>query len=229
VAAKRLADLLLAGTALVVAAPVLAVAALGIRLSDPGPVLYRARRAGRGGRPFTMYKLRSMRLRRDGDSAITARDDPRVFRFGAWLRRTRIDELPQLVNVLRGEMSLIGPRPEDPDIVERRYTAPFLDTLSVRPGLASPGSLFNATHGEALIGGDDPERHYVEQVLPLKLALDLVYVRRASLAYDLRLMGRTAKVIVAGVLGRGLAPPPELPEARRILRDEVGARTPDAP
>src|ERR671923_1545938 len=121
--AKRLIDIVLAGVGLALAAPVLALAALGIRLSSPGPVFYRARRAGRAGSCFTMYKLRTMHQRRPGQaSRITGQDDPRVFPLGALLRRTKIDELPQLFNVLRGDMSIVGPRPEDPAIVARHYT-----------------------------------------------------------------------------------------------------------
>src|SRR5207244_441643 len=103
------------------AEPRRAAAAIGIRLSSPAPVLYRARRVGRNGAGFTMYKLRTMHQREGAASAITGRNDPRVFPFGAWLRRTKIDELPQLFNVLRGDMSLVGPRPADPEIVLRHY------------------------------------------------------------------------------------------------------------
>src|SRR5437763_11728518 len=119
---KRLLDVVLSGVGLALVAPVLAIAALGIRLASPGPVLYRARRVGRAGAPFTMYKLRTMHQRRPGRaSRITGQDDPRVFPLGALLRRTKIDELPQLFNVLRGDMSIVGPRPEDPDI-DRKST-----------------------------------------------------------------------------------------------------------
>ena len=109
---KRVLDVVISGLALVLAAPLLGISALGIRLSGPGPILYRAKRIGKDGRAFTMYKLRTMRTSPQGQaSAITAQDDPRVFPFGALLRRTKLDELPQLLNVLRGEMSIVGPRP----------------------------------------------------------------------------------------------------------------------
>src|SRR5207237_5830310 len=104
----------------------------------------------------------------------------RVFPLGALLRRTKIDELPQLFNVLRGDMSIVGPRPEDPDIVERHYTPLLRETLAVRPGLASPGSLYPYTHGDALLAGGDPDDAYVERLLPLNVPPDVVYVRPAS-------------------------------------------------
>ena len=217
--AKRLLDVALAALALVATAPLVALAAVGIRLSSAGPVLYRAERVGRNQRPFIMFKLRTMHPRRRSDSSrITGADDPRVFPFGAWLRAVKVDELPQLWNVLRGEMSLVGPRPEDPAIVTRLYTPLGLETLAVRPGLAGPGSNYSATHGAALLTGPHPEADYAAHLLPLKLALDVVYVRRASLWYDARIVGRTLWVIVTTLLGRRrFADPPELAEARRLL------------
>src|SRR5439155_20641515 len=152
---KRLFDVVCAGVGLLLAAPLLAIAAIGIRLADPGPVLYRARRMGRGGRPFTMYKLRTMLVDHGSPgSRVTAANDPRVFRFGRFLRASKLDEFPQLVNVLRGEMSIVGPRPEDPDIVLGHYTPIHRETLTVRPGLAGPGRLYHDTQREGCLGGD---------------------------------------------------------------------------
>jgi len=151
-------------------------------------------------------------------SVITADQDPRVFPFGAWLRRAKVDELPQLVNILRGDMSIVGPRPEHPDIVSRHYRPEHRELLDVRPGLTSPGTLYDYAHGDAIVGRSDPERGYVERLLPLRLALDLVYVRRASLAYDAALVARTVRMIAATVLGRGASEdPPELIQARHLL------------
>ena len=222
---RRLVDALLAGVALVVAAPLLALAAVGIRRASPGPVLYRAERVGRGGRPFIMYKLRTMHIRRRSDaSRITEAHDPRVFPLGAWLRALKVDELPQLFNVVKGEMAIVGPRPEDPAIVARHYDALGRETLAVRPGLASPGSIYSSTHGDAFLTGKDPEAAYTARLLPLKLALDAVYVRHASLAYDVRIVGRTLWVIVATLGGRHrFADPPELPEARQLLAETPAA------
>jgi lipopolysaccharide/colanic/teichoic acid biosynthesis glycosyltransferase len=175
---RRLVDVAVAAAALAVLSPVLAVVGLLIRFSSPGPVVYRARRVGLHGQTFTIFKFRTMRTEADGGGAITASGDPRVYPLGSWLRRHKVDELPQLVNVLRGEMSLIGPRPEDPQIVATHYRDEHLLTLDVRPGLTSPGSLYNCTHGEAMLTGPDPDTAYAAHVLPVKLALDLVYLRR---------------------------------------------------
>jgi lipopolysaccharide/colanic/teichoic acid biosynthesis glycosyltransferase len=220
---KRLLDVTLAAVGLLVGAPLLAAAALGIRLSSPGPVLYRARRAGRGGSPFLMYKLRTMHVDHGAHrSAITGPADPRVFPFGALLRRTKVDELPQLVNVLRGEMSIIGPRPEDPQFVATHYAPVHYETLEVRPGLASPGSLYSTTHGEGRLRPDQAERDYVERVLPVKLALDVVYVRRASPWYDAALIARTVGIVAGRLAGRStFREPPEMPAARSLLESPV--------
>ena len=223
--AKRLLDVALASVALIVALPVLAVAAVGIRLAGSGPILYRAQRVGLHARPFTMYKLRTMRVRQSYPTAITAKDDPRIFPFGALLRRTKLDELPQLFNVLRGDMALVGPRPEDPRMVEQFYAPLHHETLRVSPGLTCPGSLYAYTHGEAELDARDPEGCYAERLLPLKLALDLVYVRRWSLAYDLTLIARTAWVLGTAFLGRRTFPlPPEMADARRIMAESGAVR-----
>ena len=223
--ARRALDVILAGVALVAAAPVLALAAVGIRLAGPGPILYRAQRVGRDARPFTMYKLRTMRVGHAYSSVITPQHDPRVFPFGAVLRRAKLDELPQLYNILRGDMAIVGPRPEDPQMVAQFYAPLHHDTFRVLPGLTSPGSLYAYTHGEAQLDARDPHGSYGDRVLPLKLALDLVYVRRASLGYDLALIARTIWMLGAALLGRRAFPlPRELAEARHIMAEDGAAR-----
>ena len=217
---KRLFDLALTAMALVASLPILAIAALGIRLSSPGPLLFRATRAGRRGKLFTMYKLRTMEVRSAvvEDSVITASNDKRVFPFGALLRRSKIDELPQLFNVLRGDMAVVGPRPEDPTVVAQHYTPEQWETLDVPPGLTSPGALYSTTHGETWLSERDAERDYYEHLMPLKLALDRVYIRRASLGYDLRVIARTAAVVAGRALGRRhFADPPEMTAARHLI------------
>jgi lipopolysaccharide/colanic/teichoic acid biosynthesis glycosyltransferase len=217
--AKRLLDVGLAAVALIVLAPVLALAAVGIRLSSPGPIIYRGHLAGRYGALFTMYKLRTMHVDSGRGSPITGERDERVFPFGRLLRRLKIDELPQLVNVLRGDMSLVGPRPQHPDIVRRYYTPLYMETLRVRPGLASPGSLYDSACGEPILGSADPEHAYVERLLPVVLALDLVYLRHASLRYDLAIIGRTVAYLVAVLMGQRTFPdPPEMAAALQSLR-----------
>jgi lipopolysaccharide/colanic/teichoic acid biosynthesis glycosyltransferase len=172
-----------------------------------------------------MHKFRTMRADRGKTaSVITSPADKRVFPVGMLLRRLKIDEMLQFYDVLRGVMSLVGPRPEDPAIVRDHYAPEHRETLVVRPGLCSPGSVYNYTHGDALIGQDDPEHDYLARLLPVKLALDLVYVRNISLTYDLRVIARAASVIVLSALGRRkFADPPEMALVDRI----VAARTPD--
>ena len=223
--AKRMLDVTLAGMALIVVAPLLALLAIGIRLAGPGPIFYRAQRVGRDSRPFTMYKLRTMRIGDAATTVITAQGDPRIFPLGRLLRRLKLDELPQLVNILRGEMSIVGPRPEDPSMVQRFYAPFYYKSFDVPPGLTSPGSIYAYTHGEAQLDLRDAERSYGEQLLPIKMALDLVYVARAGVGYDIALICRTVWTLGTALLGRRSFPlPPELPEAQRILRQEGDTR-----
>lgn len=221
--AKRLFDVVCAAVALVVTAPLLGLAAVAVKVTDPGPVLYRARRVGYLGREFTMLKLRTMRRTPPGETGplITGVRDDRVTRVGRILRRTKIDELPQFWNVLRGDMAIVGPRPEDPAIVRDHYSSPDLETLGVRPGLASPGSIYQYTGGEQVLTGDDPEARYVNRLLKTKLALDRVYIREASLRKDLGVIARTVWAIAANAIGkRTFRPPRELPAARRLLSED---------
>jgi len=215
---RRIFDVVTAALGLVLAAPLLALAAILIRLTSPGPILYPARRVGLVGRPFTMYKLRTMRPSRGSASAITAANDPRVFPLGRWLRAAKIDELPQLWNVLRGDMSIVGPRPEDPGIVAAHYRPAHHATLSVRPGLTSPGTLYHDTSPDTATNDGDAETRYLERVLPVKLAIDLYYVRNASLRYDLLVIARTLGLLVAKLMGRRtFREPPELAAALQWL------------
>jgi lipopolysaccharide/colanic/teichoic acid biosynthesis glycosyltransferase len=224
---KRLFDVVCAAAALVVTAPLMGLAAIGIKLTDPGPVLFRARRVGYLGRQFTMYKLRTMKIGRAGNGAgsrgpvITAHEDDRVSPIGKILRRTKIDELPQLFNILRGDMAIVGPRPEDPSIVREHYSTGDLETLGVRPGLASPGSIYQYASGDHLLTGADPEARYVDKLLKTKLALDRVYLRRASLGSDLRIIGRTLAAIGGVALGRrAFKQQPEMAAAQRLLEQD---------
>jgi len=214
---KRLFDILVATAGLLLLGPVFVIAAIGIRLSSRGPILYRARRSGRNGETFTMHKFRTMHGNQGPKaSAITGPSDPRVFFFGSLLRRLKIDELPQLIDVLRGRMSLVGPRPEDPRIVRDYYAPEQRETLRVLPGLASPGSIYDYTHSDQVLAQGNPEQIYVEKILPLKLALDGVYVREANFFYDLRIILRACTVIVLMALGRRkFRDPPEIAKLRQ--------------
>ncbi len=187
--AKRLFDLLCAGLGLWVLSPLLLLVALWIKLDSPGPVMFRQERVGRGGRPFFIHKFRTMRV--DAPSLgpqITVGADARITRSGRWLRASKIDELPQLWDVLRGAMSLVGPRPEVPRYVAL-YPAELREiVLSVRPGITDPASLSFRHESDLLAKAADPEREYVEVIMPMKLKLAADYVRNASLGGDIRLI-----------------------------------------
>lgn len=187
---KRLLDLVMSVPAIVVASPVIAVAAVAVKLDTRGPVLYRGWRVGRNGRPFQIVKLRSMVAGAESaGSAVTSAGDPRVTRVGRFLRRTKADELPQLWNVIRGDMSLVGPRPEHPDYV-RLYTPEQRRVLNVRPGITSTTSL-KFHDEERMLAEHGGPSVYAESILPRKLAMDLEYVDDHSIGGDLRIIGRT--------------------------------------
>jgi lipopolysaccharide/colanic/teichoic acid biosynthesis glycosyltransferase len=191
---KRAVDVIVSASALVVLLPLLPLVALLIKLDSPGPVFYVARRYGQNHRPFDFYKLRTMVPDADrlGSVILTKARDERVTRVGRILRAFKIDELPQLLNVLKGDMSIVGPRPEVFEVVENHYRDRWERILSVRPGLTC--LLQVAVYPEFTIGHGgvaDPIRYYIEQDLPLKIRLDTEYVDRASLALDFKIMGQT--------------------------------------
>ena len=195
-AAKRLLDIAVAATALAACAPLIAYAALRIKLEDGGPVFYRGLRVGRGGERFAMLKFRSMvtdAARLGGSS--TADDDPRLTRIGRFLRRWKLDELPQLLNVLRGEMSLVGPRPQVAWDVER-YTDRERRLLDVRPGVTDWASVLFRNEGAILAGHIDVDRAYDELIRPRKIALGLRYVEHRSLRTDLGILWLTAWAVL---------------------------------
>jgi lipopolysaccharide/colanic/teichoic acid biosynthesis glycosyltransferase len=189
---NRAFDLPVALAGLILTSPLIAAAAIAVRLDSPGPAFYSGARAGRDGKPFRIHKLRTMRAGATGPS-ITAGDDPRITPTGRFLRRTKIDELPQLLNVVKGEMSLVGPRPEDPEYVAL-YTPEQRRLLSVRPGITGPAALAFADE-ETILSGGDGERRYVEQLMPRKLALELAYAEKATFTSDLAILLRTARVL----------------------------------
>jgi lipopolysaccharide/colanic/teichoic acid biosynthesis glycosyltransferase len=193
--AKRLFDIALSALGLLLLAPLLLLVALWVKLDSPGPVLFRQQRVGRYGRPFLIHKFRTMRVDNAG-LQITVGADPRITRSGRLLRASKLDELPQLWDVLRGAMSLVGPRPEVPRYVAL-YPAELREiVLSVRPGITDIASLEFRSESELLARAVDPEREYVDVVMPKKLALARRYVETASLAQDLRIIWRTLVALV---------------------------------
>ena len=195
---KRWFDVIVSTAALLLLWPLFAVIALAIRLDSPGPVFFRQGRVGRFGVPFRIHKFRTM----VDDPAlqgrqITVGDDPRITRVGAVLRRTKLDELAQLIDVLQGTMSLVGPRPEVPRYVQQ-YPAPVRDkVLSVRPGITDLASIEYRRESELLACSADPERTYVQEVLPRKLHYAQQYVEHATLWTDVRLLARTLQVLLS--------------------------------
>ena len=189
---KRLFDLCCAAAGLVLLVPVLAAVALWVVCDSPGPALFRQQRVGRAGKLFHIYKFRSMQQRADAHSpAITVGADARITRAGYWLRRTKADELPQLVNVLLGQMSLVGPRPEVPHYVAL-YPSDLRELiLSVRPGITDHASIEFRDESTLLGQSSDPERTYVEQILPIKLRYGADYARSHTLRGDLAIILRT--------------------------------------
>jgi lipopolysaccharide/colanic/teichoic acid biosynthesis glycosyltransferase len=186
--AKRLLDLILSATALVLILPLLMAIALIAKLISPGPVLYRGNRIGLHARPFLILKFRTMVLNAEslGGSA-TAADDPRLTRVGKLLRRFKLDELPQLLNVIKGEMSLVGPRPEVQKYVDL-YSPEERQILTVLPGITDWASIWNSNEAAVLEGSSNPEKTYEELIRPTKLALQLQYVRNRSFSTDLKIL-----------------------------------------
>ncbi|WP_421704856.1 sugar transferase [Aliiroseovarius sp.] len=209
--ARRTLDVVVALAILLPTSPFLLLAALGIRLSSPGPVLYRSQRIGQDGKRFAILKLRTMHAGGPRGSFLVVQDDARVFALGWFLRKTRIDELPQLLNVLGGQMSLVGPRPRVPEVIERFYTPEMRRSLAHRPGLTSPGTLYQLTLERAPgseTGLSDEDR-YGAELLPRKVAIDLDYFDRATLRSDLAVIALTARFLVCRASGRPLDLPPE--------------------
>ena len=196
--AKRLFDLLFAIAALLLLSPLLLLLALAIRLDSPGPVFFRQERVGRLGVLFRIHKFRTMRVDAQAHGlAITVGQDARITRVGHWLRHYRLDELPQFVDVLLGRMSLVGPRPEVPRYVAHYPPALRARVLAVRPGITDPASLAHINESALLAAAADPEREYIERILPAKLALQAAYAERATLRSDLGVLGRTLRVLLS--------------------------------
>jgi lipopolysaccharide/colanic/teichoic acid biosynthesis glycosyltransferase len=189
-------DIVLSVVFLLVSSPAFAVVAIAIRFSSAGPVFYRQLRVGRFGKAFRIFKFRTMiaNAERIGGPS-TADDDPRITKVGHFLRRYKLDELPQLFNVLKGDMSLVGPRPEVQRYVDM-FTEEERRILSVRPGITDWASLWNSDEGAVLAGSLDPERTYIEKIRPEKIRLQLEYVRNQSFWTDIQIILQTMAAVV---------------------------------
>jgi lipopolysaccharide/colanic/teichoic acid biosynthesis glycosyltransferase len=193
---KRAFDIVVSAISLIILIPFFLFFAWSIRQEDGGPVFYRGERIGLSGKPFRIYKFRTMVVDAEKlGGPSTSEDDPRITRIGKFLRKYKLDELPQLINVLVGDMSIVGPRPE-----VKRYTDMYTEEekaiLSVRPGITDWASIWNADEGAVLAGAEDPEKAYMELIRPKKLQLQMKYVRERSFLVDLRIICLTFLALV---------------------------------
>lgn len=192
---KRFFDILLCSIALIILSPVFLFAAIGIKLSSPGPVFYHSQRCGLKGRVFNFYKFRSMHETNNNKHMCVA-DAERLFPFGKFIRRAKIDELPQLINIIKGDMSIVGPRPMT--TASTMYTGEFECVKKIRPGLTSPASLFDYVVGDTYTDNT----LYKKEVYPVKQKLELYYVKHESFRYDVQLVLRTLGLVISVILGK---------------------------
>ena len=195
---KRCFDLLFSVCFLVVFSPIYIISWIIIKIVSPGPAIYRAKRVGKNGVLFDCYKFRSMRVDSGKVRLTTLENDDRIFPFGKFIRKAKIDEMPQVVNILKGEMSVVGPRPEDKENADKVYVGEYVHILDVKPGLTSTASLYDYTHGEMY----EDEETYEKEFMPKKLKLELYYVNHRSFGYDIELVLRTAWLIIQKTCGR---------------------------
>ena len=194
---KRAFDFIAALVGFILTAPIFFAIAFAIKLDSPGPVFYKGLRVGKQGKEFRMFKFRSMVQNADKiGGPSTAGDDPRLTRMGKFLKKFQLDELPQLINVIKGEMSIVGPRPEVPSEVKSLDFGTRKIMLSVKPGITSLATLANPHEGEILKGSKDPHKTYVEKIKPEKIRLNLEYVRKKSFWLDMKIIIETFFVAV---------------------------------
>lgn len=193
---KRIFDILVSGIGLLCLSPLLLIVAIWIKLDSPGPIFYRQVRVGRYNKDFRIFKFRSMRIGSDKGSLVTIGGrDPRITRSGYFIRKFKIDELPQLINVLVGDMSLVGPRPEVRHYVNY-WTPEQMHVLDVRPGITDPASIKYRNENELLAQAEDPEKYYIEVIMQEKIKLYLEYAEKSSFWYDIKLIFQTFWVII---------------------------------
>jgi len=204
--AERIFNFLVALIAILLIWPFWLIIMLVILCVSPGPPIYKAKRVGKNGKLFTLYKFRSMRVDSGKVKITTLGNDDRVFPFGRFLRKSKLDETPQILNILKGDMSIVGFRPEDEANAAQVFEGDYQKILSIKPGLTSPASLLDYTHGERY----ESEEAYIQEFLPLKMEMELYYAENKRFFYDLRLIFRTAKIILQKIFGKEDFPyPPE--------------------
>ena len=207
-AIKRCFDFICALLALVVLSPVFLLTAVGILVSDWGPIFYTAHRIGKGNKPFKMYKFRSMRVTKAANEASLRPDEDRIFPFGHFIRKAKIDELPQLINILNGTMSIIGPRPVAEDQFDMFRYGKWNEAAKVPVGLSGPAALYDYIYGDQI----SDEKEYMEKVYPTRRELEYTYVQKAGLWYDLKMIIYTVICILYSLCGK---------ECKWILRELI--------
>lgn len=205
---KRTFDILASSFALIVLSPVWLIATAGILVSDPGPIFYCATRVGKGNKKFKMFKFRSMRVDKNADEKSLRPDQDRIFPFGRFIRATKIDELPQLLNIFIGDMAVVGPRPASFDQVEITRSGENEIVASIKPGLTSPSALYDYLYGDSI----EDEAEYMDKVAPTRLALDRYYIGKQTIGYDIKLIWYTVVCILGTVFKR---------PAVRILKEMI--------
>lgn len=203
---KRSFDFICGLVAFIVLSPIFILSAVGILISDGGPIFYTAHRIGKGNKPFKMYKFRSMRVARAANEASLRPDEDRIFPFGHFIRKVKIDELPQLLNILNGTMSIVGPRPVAQDQFGLFRTGKWNLAAEVPVGLSGPAALYDFIYGDQFTD----EKEYMEKVYPTRRELEYVYVKKAGVFYDLKMIVYTVICILYALVGR---------EATWILRE----------
>lgn len=195
---KRAFDIIASGLALIVLLPIWLIAIIGIEVSDPGPVFYYAKRVGKDNKTFKMFKFRSMRVDKNANEKSLRPDQDRIFKFGRFIRATKIDELPQLLNVFLGDMAVIGPRPAAVDQIEITRSGENAIVASVKPGLSSPSALYDYLYGDSI----EDEDEYMDKVAPTRLALDRFYIGKQTVGYDLKMIWYTVVCIFGTIIHR---------------------------
>lgn len=210
---KRMLDITLCSVALIVLSPIFLIAAIGIKISSTGPILYYSKRAGVHKQPFNFYKFRSMHLT-TSDKHLCVADEDRVFPFGKVMRRLKVDELPQLLNVVKGDMSIVGPRPLMIESVDKFYTGKYTPVLNVKPGLTSAASLYDYIVGDTY--KDDIA--YRKEIVPVKMEMELLYIENQSFLYDCQLVWRTIVTILGVFFGKkSFKEQPELAVVKEVI------------
>ncbi len=207
-------DIVLCSLVIVVFSPLFLITAIAIKISSPGPVFYYSDRTAKDHRKFHFYKFRSMHVT-DKDKGMFVADADRVFPVGKIIRRLKIDEFPQLINVIKGDMSIVGPRPMPWNSVDTTYYGKYQEILSVRPGLTSAASLYDYTVGDKVTDNDE----YIKTVLPVKLEMEMLYLKKQSFGYDCSLVWRTIVTIIQVLFGKKDFK--DMPEFKTIKSEQV--------